>query len=125
MNKPQTCPSCQAELSLGESVCVRCGQPNKSKLNWWLDVVLLVAAPIISFMAAIFSNATQDQMAFVVLGLPGPLAAIAGARLAMRIKGHIALKVILGVVFAAVLYVALSIAGMFGCAWGGGPFNIH
>jgi hypothetical protein len=114
----------EPQLRLNQLFFVTMDKRAEPKLNWWLDVVLLLAAPAISVLAAL-SKATQDQMAFVVLSFPAPLAVIVGVRLAMRIKGHIALKIILGIIFAAVLYVALCIAGMFGCAWSGGPFNIH
>lgn len=97
-------------------------ESTEPKLQWWIDVVLLLAAPVIAALAALL-DASRDQMAFIVLGSPVPMAAIVGTRLAMRIKGHRALKISLGIVFVLVLYVALCIAGMFGCTWGGQPFH--
>ncbi|MGV3756218.1 MAG: hypothetical protein ACO1QS_12620 [Verrucomicrobiota bacterium] len=96
----------------------------KSKLNWWVDLGLFLAAPVMICLVALL-NVSEEIMAPLALFLPAPLALILGIRLARRIKAHPALVVLLGLFFVGAIYFLLCILSIFGCTIVGGEMNIH
>jgi len=96
----------------------------KAKLNWWVDLVLFLTAPVLTLLVAM-AGASEDVVAFFVLGVPIPLALALGIRIARRASVPVVGLVLLSIALACMFYFVLCVLCMFGCTFGGGKFNLH
>jgi len=130
------CPHCQQELpeKYSASYCFRCSgalQPQDPvyearsrhslppfKLNWWIFFAVLLAAPLLTSLAAFLGKGQVNEAVSPVIGLVGGIGCgiACGILLALRVGKRIETRIALGIAFAVVFAVVCVLLSFFGCA---------
>lgn len=133
------CPSCQRPLPDGQSAaCPSCGKPllnapgavvspalPPAQLNWLIFFAVLFAPPLLALLAARGGRPAEGMAAGIAL-VGGGLAGIAcGVLLGRRLSRTAGMRIVLGLIFAAVLSVVCVGMSCVGCLAGGFRLNFQ
>ncbi len=97
------------------------------KINWWIFFGVFLAPPLLTMLVAFLGKEQpNEQLSPVVAFFGGAVGGIAsGVILALRLGKTTGARVLLGLLFSAVLAVVCITAISFGCLAVGYRFNIH
>lgn len=96
----------------------------KPKMNWWVDIGLFLAAPLLAALAA-SAGGNEDTIASIVLLLPVLTGFPLGYRVSVRAAKTQTTRALMTILLGGGFSFLLVILSMFGCSLGGGGFNLH
>ncbi len=125
-----TCPACGREIEGTQDVisnCPGCGASlagtTTHRINWWIFFAALLTPPILTLLASLAKiEAAATGIPFLGGGIAG---LICGIMLGRRIGKSTTARVLLSILFVAVLGSLTFFLSFMGCMAGGFQMNFH
>ncbi len=86
----------------------------KPKLNWWVDAILFLSAPVLAFLVGL--TPMFGEFGTLVLLAPFPCGLALGYRMARRVAHKETVIALLTFFFGAFFAAAIAATSMFGCS---------
>ncbi|MGV3756219.1 MAG: hypothetical protein ACO1QS_12625 [Verrucomicrobiota bacterium] len=87
----------------------------KPKQNWWVDVALFLAAPVVAVLIGLIGGVLREFGALLLLA-PLPCGLVLRSRMARRVARKETVIALLTLFFGAFFAAAIAAATMFGCS---------
>lgn len=96
----------------------------KPTFNWWVDVALFLAAPVVAVLIGLIGGALRELGPLLLLA-PLPCGLVLGSRMARRVARKETVIALLTLFFGAIFAAAIAVTTSFGCSLSGGWFSVH